>query len=164
MTDTLIKELTTYYGLAIRRNVNSVEDMTNDIMATYLHKISTNKNPRHEKYPAGVDSWCKYHSSQVLGTPYDHPAPLHPDVAKNILPIYEDLSRKDLLERCLGGHTQSANGSFNSTVWKLCPKHLHSGTKIIETPAYIAAGLFNEGYSSILKIIKTLDVILDTQS
>ncbi|KYQ55491.1 hypothetical protein ALC60_05553, partial [Trachymyrmex zeteki] len=58
--------------------------------------------------------------------------PLHPDVQKHILPIYENLSKEDLLQRCLGGYTQNANESFNSTVWRLAPKHLHCGLKIIE--------------------------------
>lgn len=163
LTDSVIKELTNYYGLAIRRNSNSVEDMEREIMATYYHKISTNDNPRHEFCPKGADSWCKYNSAQALRTSFDHPAPLHSDVAKHILPLYTDLSRKDLLERCLGGYTQNSNESFNSAVWKLCPKHLHSGTKIVETAVYIAVAQFNEGYSGILRILKDLDIIIGVQ-
>ena len=72
---------------------------------------------KHDNCPAGADSWCKWRKAEALGTePEAHPHPLHPDVQKEILPIYEDLSRDDLLERCLGGHTQNANESFNSTV------------------------------------------------
>jgi uncharacterized membrane protein YdbT with pleckstrin-like domain len=85
-------------------------------------------------------------------------------VQKHILPIYEDLSRLDLLERCLGGHTQNANESFNSTVWRFCPKHLRSGLKIVEIAAFIAAGLFNEGYSTIFQIMMALEVIIGRQS
>ncbi|TGZ51183.1 Uncharacterized protein DBV15_11040, partial [Temnothorax longispinosus] len=70
----------------------------------------------------------------------------------------------NLLERCLGGHTQNANESFNSTIWRLAPKHVHSGVKIIEISAYIAAGVFNEGYTSILRIMNTLGIIVGTQS
>lgn len=47
-TMALIKELTIYYGLAIRRNPDSIEDMRREIWATYYHKISTDKNPQHE--------------------------------------------------------------------------------------------------------------------
>ena len=42
----------------------------------------------------------------------EYPEPLHPDVQKHILPIYEDLSKDDLLERYLGSHAQNANESF----------------------------------------------------
>jgi len=62
----------------------------------------------------------------------------------------------------LGGHTQNANESFNATIWRLAPKHLNFGLKIIKISAYIAAGIFNEGYSSILKIINSLDIIVGT--
>jgi len=83
---------------------------------------------------------------------------------QHLLRIYEALSRDDLLQRCLGGHTQNANESFNATVWRLAPKHLNSGLKIVEILAYIAAGVFNEGYSSILKIMNALDIIVGTYS
>jgi len=78
-------------------------------------------------------------------------------VQKHIVPIYEDLTKIDLLERCWGGHTQNANESFNSTVWRLAPKHLHSGLKIIEIAAFLAAGTFNEGYS-ILRVMDALEL------
>ncbi|KAG8227031.1 hypothetical protein J437_LFUL006651 [Ladona fulva] len=41
LTDGLIKKLTKYYGLAIRRNVDSVNNMKKAVMATYYHSIST---------------------------------------------------------------------------------------------------------------------------
>lgn len=105
-TDVLIKKLTTYYGLAIRRNVESVTEMKKAIMGTLNHLCSTNTNPKHENCPPGEDSWCKTRA-------------------------YE---------------------SFNSTIWRLAPKHLNSGIKIMEIVAFIVAGIFNEEYSSILRI------------
>lgn len=51
LTNKLIKELTLFYGLAIRRHPNSVDDMYNAVWATYYHKISTNKNPQHMYCP-----------------------------------------------------------------------------------------------------------------
>lgn len=88
---------------------------------------------------------------------------LHPDVEKHLLPIYEDLSKEDLLNRCLGGHTQNANESFNSTIWRLAPKHLNCGLKIVEITAFIAAGVFNEGYYAVLKIMETLELKIGQQ-
>ncbi|XP_011871660.1 PREDICTED: uncharacterized protein LOC105564118, partial [Vollenhovia emeryi] len=41
LTDALIKKLTKYYGLAIRRNANSKDNMKKEIMATFYHLIST---------------------------------------------------------------------------------------------------------------------------
>ncbi|KAL7290606.1 hypothetical protein TKK_0015368 [Trichogramma kaykai] len=57
LTEILIKKLSTYYGLAILRNVDSVEGMKRAILATYYHLISTDENSRHEYCPAGDDSW-----------------------------------------------------------------------------------------------------------
>lgn len=125
LIDALIKKLTTYYSLAIRRNINSVEDMKRDVMATY-HMCSTDENPRHEYCPPGADSWCKWQKTKATSTDFQllgHPALLHPDVQKHILPIYNDLSQQEILIRFLGSHTQNANESFNSTVWHLTLKH-----------------------------------------
>lgn len=165
LTEALIKKLTTYYGLAIRRNVNNAKDMKKAIMATFYHMISTDENPRHENCPTGSDSWCQWQQAASLGNePEPHPKPLHPDVQKELQPIYEDLSRDDLLIRCLGGHTQNPNESFNSTVWRFAPKHLHSGLKIVEVSSYIAAALFNEGNSSILMMMNELQIVVGSQS
>jgi len=38
------------------RNSDSVENMQRNIMATYLHMISTDENPRHENCPAGEEN------------------------------------------------------------------------------------------------------------
>ncbi|EFN70470.1 hypothetical protein EAG_00241, partial [Camponotus floridanus] len=37
--------------------------------------------------------------------------------------------------------------------WRLAPKHLNCGSKIIEIAAYLAAGIFNDGYSFVLRIM-----------
>lgn len=165
LTDSLINKLTKYYGLAIRRNVNDIDKMEKAIMATYYHLCATNTNAEknHENCPPGADSWCKYQAAQAKGEAYDHPPPLHPDVQKHIFSIYQDLSNKDLLERCIGGHTQNANESFNATIWRLAPKHLNVGIKIIEIAAYIAACVFNEDYNSVLKIMNILEIKIGQQ-
>ena len=36
-------------------------------------------------------------------------------------------------------------------------KHLHSGLKIIKISAYLAAGIFNEDYNSLLQIMNKLN-------
>ncbi|KZC13138.1 hypothetical protein WN55_05370 [Dufourea novaeangliae] len=89
---------------------------------------------------------------------FEHALPLHPDVQKHLLPIYQDLSKKDLLERYVGGHTQNANESFNSTVWRLAPKHLNYGINIIEIAVFIAASVFNKGHCAILKMMNILEI------
>ena len=69
----------------------------------------------------------------------------------------------DLLIKCLGGHTQNANESFNSTVWRLCLKHLHLVKKIFETAAFSAAGTFSEGHATILLVMDMLNITIGQQ-
>ncbi|EFN77724.1 hypothetical protein EAI_08041, partial [Harpegnathos saltator] len=56
LTDVFIKRLTNYYGLAIRKNVDSVVSMKKAIMATLDHYCSTDMKPRHANCLEGADS------------------------------------------------------------------------------------------------------------
>ena len=88
---------------------------------------------------------------------YKHPPRVIPiDVEKHIQPIYNDFSKDNLLTKFLAGHTQNANESFNSGVWRLCQQHLNSRKQIFQTAAFIAAGTFNEGHAAILLVIDML--------
>jgi len=79
-------------------------------------------------------------------------------------PIYEDLSKNNLFERCLDSNTQNNNESFNSCVWRLVPKHIFCGKKILEIATQIAACIFNEGHRPILKIFETMGCFLGPES
>lgn len=166
LTDKVIADLTLYYGLAIRRNPNSVEDMNNAIWSTYFHKCSTDKNPQHHLCPEGSDSWCKWRVAERerrLAT-FKHPPPLADNVAEAIKPIYEALSTPELLKRCVGANTQNSNESFNATVWRLAPKHLHCGMQVIEISAFIAACLFNEGRATLLRIMDAMEMSVGSEA
>ncbi|EFN79977.1 hypothetical protein EAI_13293 [Harpegnathos saltator] len=135
-------------------------------MATFYHYCSTDEKPKHGNCPAGADSWCEWRKAEAAGqlVNYKHPAPvIKPDIEKHLTSIYEDLSNEDLLTRCLGGHTQNSNESFNSTVWRIAPKHLNSGFKIVQIAAYLATGIFNEGYTAILLTMQLLEINIGQQ-
>lgn len=68
LTDEEIDNLQRYYGLAIRRNLESTKSMSNAIWATYYHKLSTDEKPHHDRCPAGKDSWCKYKKAEANNT------------------------------------------------------------------------------------------------
>ncbi|XP_025159029.1 uncharacterized protein LOC105189804 isoform X2 [Harpegnathos saltator] len=143
LTDGVIKKLTIYYILTIRRNVDSVQKMKEAIIATLDHYCSTDESPRHDNCPVGIDSWCEWRKAKSINQlkSFKHPDRLiNEEVEKHIRPIYEDLSNDNLLMRCLGGYIQNSNESFNSTIWLITPKHLNSGQKIVEIAAYMAAG------------------------
>jgi len=111
-----------------------------------------------------VDANIKDTKQLVDEVVYDHLAPLHPDVVWHITPIFKDLSNDDLLKRCLDGHTQNSNESFNSTVWRLAPKHLNADLKMVEIASFMAACIFNEGYSAILNMMNYLNIIIGPQT
>ncbi|EFN75415.1 hypothetical protein EAI_06978 [Harpegnathos saltator] len=75
-------------------------------------------------------------------------------------PIYGDLSRPELLNRCKGSNTQNNNESYNGLLWHFAPKHLHSGLKTIELANFFAVAIFNEGFQAILKAFETMGVII----
>ncbi|XP_067213596.1 uncharacterized protein [Linepithema humile] len=166
LTDKLIKDLTLYYGLAIRRHPDSAEEMRKAVWATFDHKCSTDEKPKHENCPPDENSWCKWRVAEAKGelADFHHEPALIASVQEAIRPIYEALSSDDLLQRCTGGNTQNDNESFNACLWKLVPKHLHCGEQTIRIAAYIASGIFNEGYSSILKTMQTLGIVIGTNS
>ena len=60
----------------------------------------------------------------------------------------------------MGGFTQNANESFNATVWRLAPKHLNCGLKIIKIAAFLAKGMFNDGYKFVLRVMNDLGLLI----
>lgn len=148
-----------YYGLAIRRHSASVHDMHEAIWATFDHYSSTDANPHHERCPTGEESWCSYQRAQARNEAFQHDyKPLPSNVLDAIRPIYNDLSKETLLERCVGGFNQNNNESFNQLIWKISPKIVSSGAIVVNLAAYIAVGLFNEGSKSLLFYLNSIGV------
>ncbi|XP_014483532.1 PREDICTED: uncharacterized protein LOC106749019 [Dinoponera quadriceps] len=160
LTGKLIDELSIYYGLAIRRNHESVEKMRTAIYATLDHKLSTDAKPKHDHCPSGENSWCSWQRAKATGTldEYTHKPPLHEEVYKAITPIYEKLTSDDLLTRCIGGFTQNSNESFNATVWSMAPKVTSSGKNVLDTAVYIAAGTYNDGLTSAMRVMQNIGI------
>lgn len=157
LTIKLMKELSRNYGLAIKRHPDSVEEMRKEIWAGFYHKISTDSNPQHSYCS---ESWCKYKIAVKNNSvhKFKHPPALAQDVQEVLKPIYDDLTKQELLERCLGGNTQNNNESFNNCVWSKAPKHIFCGKKIVEIACQTAACIFNEGFHPVLKILEVMGV------
>ncbi|CAH1115698.1 unnamed protein product [Psylliodes chrysocephalus] len=135
--------------------------MKNAIWATFYHQQSTDDNPQHHKCMSGENSWCPY--QKALATTgeenfkHDY-TPLAEDVIQAIKPIYEDLSKYELLKRCLGGFTQNANESLNQLIWRIAPKKLSGSRQIVEFASYVAACTFNEGAGAFLTFLSDMNV------
>lgn len=160
LTGKLIGELTAFYGLAIRRNSGSLEDMKKAVWATFYHKCFTDASPKHQYCPEGEDSWCSWQQANPKGTlnDYTHNPALHAKVIEAIKPIYVDLSKDELLERCLGAFHQNNNECLNSVIWKFAPKTSWSGRPTVETAANIASILFNNGHIGLINVLEILEM------
>jgi len=79
LTDELIKDLTLYYGLAIRRHPDLAEEMKKAVWATFLHKCSKDDKLMHEYCPRGENSWCKWRVAEAKGqlNDFHHEPALH---------------------------------------------------------------------------------------
>nr|XP_012148628.1 PREDICTED: uncharacterized protein LOC105663565 [Megachile rotundata] len=167
LTDKVIGELTKYYGLAIRRNSNSVDEMRKTIWATYYQKSSTNEKPQHSFCPSDLHSWCKYRKSEAEESVENftrNKLSLSDKVLKILKPIYEDLTSTNLLERCIGAETQNNNESLNSLIWTFAPKHIHCGARTVQIATFLATCIFNEGLSSVLQIMHVMGLSIAPQT
>ena len=70
------------------------------------------------------------------GITYKHMCELKPVYGRQLIPLYERLSRPDLLELCKDLHTTNANES---------PKHLPNSPQILETGVAMSVLEFNYG-------------------
>ncbi|CAB3247586.1 unnamed protein product [Arctia plantaginis] len=110
---------------------------------------------------SGENSWCSYQkalaTTGVENFKHDY-TPLPLDVIEAIKPIYEDLSKDELLERCLVGFNQNVNESLNQLIWRIALKKLSGSRQIVEFASYVAACTFNEGAGAFLTFLSDMNV------
>ncbi|GFV16163.1 uncharacterized protein TNCV_3379271 [Trichonephila clavipes] len=147
-----------YYGLAIRKNLSSVEDMKRAIWAIYFHKLNTEDNPQHALCPLGEDSWRGYNRSIVTGEFYIHKHSLPKSILLKVKKVFRDLTEKDLLKKCLRGRTQNPNESFNKCIWERIPKTVFVGIETLKFGVMDAVICFNDGYVSRIKVFEALGI------
>ena len=68
LTEGVIKKLTIYYGLSIRKNIDFTQEMKKVIIATLDHYCSTDESPRHDNCSTGVVSWCEWRKVESMNT------------------------------------------------------------------------------------------------
>ena len=156
LTDKIIDELQSYYGNAIRANVNSLDNMKRAVWATFFHRLSTDVEPRHQLCPPPPDTWCKYRLAQAENKPYFHKHSIPPAVMEAIKPTFQALSKPELLKKCLHGKTQNVNESFNNVIWSRIPKNTFVGRNTLELGVYDSLLTFNDGNIGRLKVFKEL--------
>lgn len=161
LTGKIMKTMSTNYALAIQRYPDSVENMEKEIWAGFYHLISTDAAPRHEYCNP---DWCKYLKAQADNIPFTHKPALSEEVQEYVKPIFERLTEKELLMRCLGKNTQNNNESYNKTLWSIIPKHNFVGREVTELAAHVSLSLFNEGRMTLLKMMEVMGCDIGTMA
>lgn len=156
LPDRKIDELQSYYGNAIRNNVDSLDKMKKAVWAIFFHRLSTDSNPTHSLCPEPPDTWCKYRLAQVEDKPYSHKNSIPVAVMEAIKSTFKALAHPDLLRKCLHGKTQNVNESFNNVLWSRIPKNTFVGRSTLEVGAKDALITFNDGNIGRLRVLKCL--------
>ena len=80
LTDDVINKLTIYYGNALRKHSDSLQDMQCAVWAIFYHTRATDTEPTHEFCPTGLTSWCSYQKASTKGElqRYKHKTTLSP--------------------------------------------------------------------------------------
>ena len=84
---------------------------------------------------------------------YKHTSSLPKAVMDQIRPIFKDLSKTELLSKCLEGYTQNANESLNGLIRKLCPKVGNHGLVTVDISVGLAVSVFNCGASAFGQVL-----------
>ena len=105
------------------------------------------------------DSWCKYQSDKLTGKEtYKSKVNLPVEIKSAILPIFQDLSKDELLSKCLHGHTQNANEALNKLIWQRCPKSTFVSKKIVDLATASAVLYFNDGCNGLERIFQRFGI------
>ena len=129
--------------------------MANAIDASLLHVASTDENRQHHLRPKGKDIWCGYQSDSKT---YTHRNGIPKPIVDLIHPVYEDLSKSELLNKCTHGLTQNANECWSGKIWGRCPRSTYVEQETVALATYLAVLKFNDGDISLLKIFEDLDI------
>ena len=100
LTRPVIDKLHNYFGIALRANCTTVENMQKAIWASYFHVASNEQNNYHDHCETSSTSWCQYHRDIITKTNfYKHGRGLSQEVIKWVKPIYFGLIKPSELKK-----------------------------------------------------------------
>ena len=160
LTDSVIDKLQNYFGIALRSNVGDLQKMQDAILASLFHVASSENNNFHVYCPKTYDSWCHYQRDAINNTNlYTPGAGILNDVIDAIKPVYADLTKPEILQKCLHGLTQNPNESFDSTIWERVQKTVYCGLDTLELAVFDAVANYNYGRKATLDLFDGLNII-----
>ena len=156
LTDKAINTLQNHYGMAIRQNSDSSDNMKRSIIAVLYHNSDIiNEDERHKYCPRAENSWCKWWLDKLNGTKkYRKHVSLPLVIKRELEPIFFEL-----LKKCLHGQTQNENESLNSIIWKKAPKTIFVNRRVLEIAVCSAVIEFNDGYCGIVAVLNALGLV-----
>ena len=156
LTDKTIDKMQNYFGEAIRNNVGNIESMENDIWAIFKHIIRDNSQSLDEQHSlCPRDSWCTYWSNREKYNDQKRLASVFIEVLK---PLFINLTKSELLKRCLQGLTQNQNEAINGLLWSKCPKTKFCGKVKVLLAVSETISHFNTGSGSTVTLLNQLNI------
>ena len=105
--------LQNYFGTPLIQNAGDIDKMISACKASMFHVAGY-----HENCPKNQNLRCQYQQDGLNGpNSYKGKGGLALDVRAAILPVYNDLCKRENLSKCLHGRTQNRNESFNAMEW-----------------------------------------------
>ena len=153
LTDNMIDRMQNYFGEAIRNNAGDIDAMGTAIWAIYHHIITDDSKHLSEQHvfcPKGPTSWCVFWREPAK---YNQNNRLPSVFIPELKPLFTNLTKKDLLQRCLSGLTQNQNESVNGVLWSKCPKTKFCGKSKILLAVSETVTHFNSGSGSRVKLL-----------
>ena len=111
----------------------------------------------HDNCPKNQKSWCQYQQDMLNPTiSYKDKGGLPLYVREAILPVYNDLCKRENLSKYLHVCTKNRNKSFNLMTWNRVPKVNQVGVDILSLGVYDAIAHFNDSVIASLEILKDM--------
>ena len=164
LTDKAIDKIQNFYGQCIRNYVGDLEGMKDGVWAIFGHMICNDDltlEEQHNLCPKGKDSWCKYWSDNKN---YNGSNRLPAVFIPELKPIFKDLTKENLLNRCLRGLTQNQNEALNGVLWSKCPKYKFSGKRKVNLAICDTICQFNTGSANKAVILGNFGIDAGTRT
>ena len=162
LTKNTINRLQNYYGYAIRQNIGSLLSMRKAVGAVLYHCSEASSAESRHQFCDKDSNWCKYRIAQREQKDYVDKKGLPKTIREEIMPIFQDLSKPELLSRCLHGHTQNNNEGLNQLIWKRLPKSIYVGADLLKMGVSSAVLNWNSGCAPMLCIFRKLGLSAGT--
>jgi hypothetical protein len=85
-------------------------------------------------------------------------------VSKGLMPIYEKMANKDLLQRCVAGKTTNPNEAIHNVLWDQCPKEKFVSLSQIRIACINTIHQYNEGHIGLDRQMSSLKLPMSPEA